>query len=110
MHIIKILLIVAIIILSVDFLRQNDWIVKQSYQIQYYRYQSVEIPMILLLLGGVFFGALMVSVPSFIKNFHLRRALRAERRRCSQMEKELNSLRNLPITDEKSIEQIGKNT
>ncbi|MEW6380684.1 MAG: lipopolysaccharide assembly protein LapA domain-containing protein [bacterium] len=110
MHIIKILLVVVIVIVSVDFVRQNDWIVRQGYQIQYYRYQTIEIPVILLLLGSLFFGALMVSIPSFVKNFNLKRTLKAERRRCAQMERELNSLRNLPLTDEKAIERIGKDT
>ncbi|MEW5803466.1 MAG: LapA family protein [bacterium] len=106
MTVIKTLLIMIIIVLSVDFVMQNRWIIEQGYEIQYHRYKTKEIPLVLLFLGNVLLGALLVSIPSFIKNFHLRRALRGEHKRIVQMEKELNSLRNLPITDEKAIERI----
>lgn len=100
MQIVKTLLIMAIIILSISFIMENKWIVEQSYEIQYYRYKTREIPLVLLFLGSIFFGALLVSIPAVIKNHRLKKALKTERKKIVQIEGELNLLRNLPISEE----------
>ena len=108
MKILKTLLILLIIILSVSFLFENKWIIEEEFQIQYYTYTSPPIPMVLLLLGTILLGALLIAIPSFMKGHKLKKILKAERKKIAQMEKELNSLRNLPITNEKNIEQMNK--
>ena len=108
MKILKTLLILLIIIISVSFLFENKWIVEQEYQIHYYTYTSPPIPMVLLLLGTILLGALLIAVPSFMKGHKLKKIVKMERKKIAQMEKELSSLRNLPITEEKNIEQINK--
>ena len=108
MKIIKTLLILLIIVISVSFLFENTWIVEQKYEIHYYTYTSPPIPMVLLLLGSILLGALLITIPSFMKGHKLKKIVKMERKKIAQMEKELSSLRNLPITEEKKIEQINK--
>jgi putative membrane protein len=108
MQIFKTLLVVIIIILTVSFVLENKWIVDQRYEIQYYTVKSPAIPLVLLFLANILFGALLMAVPSFIKNHHLKKALKGERKKIAQMEKELSSLRNLPITEEKHIEKVDE--
>ena len=108
MKILKTLLILLIIVITVSFIFENKWIVEEEFQIKYYTYTSPPIPMVLLLLGTILLGALLIAVPSFMKGHKLKKILKTERKKITQMEKELNSLRNLPITEEKNIEQINK--
>jgi putative membrane protein len=111
MNVIKTLLIMIIIVLCVDFIMQNSWLYEQGHEIRYHNvFKTGDIPIVLLFLGNILLGALLMSIPSFMKNFHLRRALKGERKKIAQMEKELNSLRNLPITDEKAIERVERDT
>ena len=108
MKIVKTLLILLIIIISVSFIFENKWIVEEEYEIRYYTYTSPPIPMVLLFLGNILLGALLIAVPSFMKGHRLKKVLKMERKKIAQMKEELSSLRNLPITQEKDIEQINK--
>ena len=110
MQVLKTLLIVFLIIFSISFVLKNDWIVKQKYEIEYYGYQSPPIPLVLLFLGNILLGALLMVIPTFLKNQRLRKIVKNERKKIAQMEKELRSLRNLPITEEKNIEQVSQKT
>lgn len=108
MHIIKSVLVVLIIIFTVSFILENTWIIKEQYQIEYYTLKSRPIPLVLLFFGNILLGALIVALPSFLKNLRLKRLLKLDQKKMHQMDKELSSLRNLPLTEDKEIEQLKK--
>ncbi len=110
MHILKTFVVLIIIVLSVTFIVQNAWILNPNpdYKIRYLNYTTPSMPPVVLFLFCILLGSLFIAGPSFIKNQQLKRLLRVEKKKIAQMEKELSSLRNLPITDERNIERINK--
>jgi putative membrane protein len=60
---------------------------------------SKPIPLYGLILGSVFGGGLMTALYLGLGNFRLRRTLRSVQRQNDSLQEELNSLRNLPITE-----------
>jgi uncharacterized integral membrane protein len=60
---------------------------------------SKPIPLYGLILGSVFGGGLLTALYLGLSNFRLRRTLRSAQRQNDSLQEELNSLRNLPITD-----------
>ena len=60
---------------------------------------SKPIPLYALILGSIFGGGLMTAIYLGVGNFRLRGSLRSLQRQNSGLQEELNSLRNLPITE-----------
>ena len=60
---------------------------------------SKPIPLYGLILGSIFGGGLMTAIYLGLGNFRLRSSLRSLQRENSGLQEELNSLRNLPITE-----------
>ena len=60
---------------------------------------SKPIPLYALILGSVFGGGLMTALYLGLGNFRLRGTLRSFQRQNDSLQEELNSLRNLPITE-----------
>ena len=60
---------------------------------------SKPIPLYGLILGSIFGGGLMTAIYLGLGNFRLRSSLRSLQRQNSGLQEELNSLRNLPITE-----------
>jgi uncharacterized integral membrane protein len=73
---------------------------------------SKPIPLYGLILGSIFGGGLMTAVYLGLGNFRLRKSLRSLKRQNSDLQEELNSLRNLPITEaevpaSRPVEMLG---
>ena len=62
-------------------------------------FRSMPIPLYGLMLGSIFGGGLLVALYIGLGNFRLRRKIRALRRENNGLQTELQSLRNLPITE-----------
>ena len=60
---------------------------------------SKPIPLYALILGSIFGGGLMTAIYLGVGNFRLRGSLRSLQRQNNGLQEELNSLRNLPITE-----------
>ncbi|WP_444994176.1 lipopolysaccharide assembly protein LapA domain-containing protein [Aliikangiella sp. IMCC44359] len=90
-----ILLAVIIVIISALFFSQNDSLVKINYFIGQIEWQLDRV-MMMSLLVGVVVGILSVIGSLFKAKFQLRQA----KSKILKQEKELNSLRALPVKDE----------
>jgi uncharacterized integral membrane protein len=61
--------------------------------------RSTPIPLYVLILGSLFLGVLVTAFYFGMGSFRSRRKLRSLRKQNYTLQEELNSLRNLPITD-----------
>lgn len=60
--------------------------------------EGVEVPVFILVFLAFFFGLLVASALSLAEKYRLKRVVRAGNRRINDLEDEIKSLRNLPIT------------
>lgn len=99
MQILKTILFILLVILVVIFVFQNQWIIEEKFSINYFLYNTPEIYLWIILLVDFFLGTLLCTCCYIIKHSKLKRLLYQNKKRITQMEKELVSLRNLPITE-----------
>lgn len=100
MQMLKMILFILLVILAVTFILQNQWIIKDSYTIRYFLYETRPISLYLILLIDFFFGIFLCACCYLVKHAQLKRIIHQHRKRIAQMEEELVSLRNLPITED----------
>lgn len=99
MQFLKMILFILLVVLVVTFVLQNQWIVNQQFSIGYGLWKTNEIRLFYMLLFMFFFGIFLSACCYIIKYNKLKRTLSQNKRKIAQMEKELVSLRNLPITE-----------
>ena len=99
MQILKIILFILLVIFVVIFVFQNQWIIQERFSIHYFIYNTPEIYLWIILLIDFFMGILLCTCCYIVKHSKLKRLLHQNKKRIAQMEKELVSLRNLPITE-----------
>lgn len=99
MQILKMILFILLVILVVTFVLQNQWIINESFSICYFLWESKPISLYIILLMDFFFGIFLCASCYLVKHSKLKRLLNQNRKRIAQMEEELVSLRNLPITE-----------
>ena len=99
MQMLKIVLFIVLVIFVVVFVFQNQWIIQEKFSIQYFFYNTSEIYLWIILLIDFFLGTLLCTSCYIVKHSKLKRLLNQNKKRITQMEKELISLRNLPITE-----------
>ncbi|MGA1843477.1 MAG: LapA family protein [bacterium] len=100
MQMLKMILFILLVILAVTFILQNQWIIQERYSIRYFLYETSPISLYLILLVDFFFGIFLCACCYLVKHAQLKRVLQQHRKRIAQMEEELVSLRNLPITED----------
>jgi hypothetical protein len=84
----------------VIFVLQNKWIIENEYSIRYFLYESPLMPLWGILLIDLFLGIFFGICYYFVNHAKLKRVLHQNRKKIEQMEKELVSLRNLPIIED----------
>ena len=99
MQFLKMILFILLVVLVVTFVLQNQWIVNQQFSIGYGLWKTNEIRLFYMLLFMFFFGIFLSACCYIIKYNKLKRLFSQNKRKIVQMEKELVSLRNLPITE-----------
>ena len=99
MQILKMILFILLVILVVTFVLQNQWIIQERFPIRYFLWESTPISLYIILLIDFFIGILLCVSCYIVKHSKLKRMLHQNKRRIAQMEEELVSLRNLPITE-----------
>jgi uncharacterized integral membrane protein len=108
------------VLLLVAFLFQNQdaFLDPTTFEFRLYgplHVSSKPIPLYGLLLGSIFGGGLMTTLYLGLGNFRLRRKLRSVKRQNDSLQEELNSLRNLPITEadvptSQPVETVGNDS
>ena len=74
--------------------------INEEYPIRYFLYETSPISLYVILLIDFFFGIFLCACCYLVKHSQLKRVLQQHRKRIAQMEEELVSLRNLPITED----------
>jgi len=110
MQILKLILFILLVILVVTFVLQNQWIIMQKFSVGYGLWETTEIRLFYMLLFMFFFGFFLSACCYVIKYNKLKRILSQNKRQIAQMEKELVSLRNLPITENEEEEKTSLET
>ena len=99
MQILKMILFILLVILMVTFVLQNQWIIQQRFSIRYFLWETAPISLYILFLIDFFLGILLCTSCYIVKHTKLKQLLSKNKKRIAQMEEELVSLRNLPITE-----------
>lgn len=105
MRYIKVLLLIALFVISILFFSQNNEILAQSLvlrlDIPYIaELRSVPLPFYFLVLGGFVVGAVLTLLYFLAEKIKAAKQLRECRTRMASLEQELNSLRNMPLNEE----------
>ena len=104
MSYIKALIVSAVVALAIIFMIQNIEALNHPLAIRlnllFVKFESTPYATYLIIMLAFFTGLLAASLLGFSERFRLRRLLRAKAKEVSTLEKEINSLRNLPLTDE----------
>ena len=94
----KLIIILAVIILAVSFIRENPWL-NEAIELRYFGYRSIPFPLSVIILGSMLLGAIIVSASMLINQLKLKKKMREQGKKLRQLEAELHSLRNLPLME-----------
>lgn len=104
MRYIKFLLLIAAFVVSMLFFVQNTQTLGQGVSllldVKYATYQSMELPLYLVILFAFGIGALLAMVFFLGDKVRMASQLRSCKSRMNGLERELNSLRNMPLEEE----------
>jgi putative membrane protein len=94
----------ALFLIAVTFIIQNypDFSKELTIKLNLYvaSFETAAIQAWVLFLIAFFVGIVLASIVGFVERQHLKREIRAGRKEISRLKEELNSLRNLPITEQ----------
>ncbi len=109
MQAIKMLFFIIIFVVIVGFITQNQWMLDPGHFVQFtfYDYRTVPIPIPMAMAVCVLAGAVTIFLSMFMTQLRLKGKVKELRRTIQLMEREINELRNLPITEIE--EDIGEN-
>lgn len=96
MRLIKNIFTALLFLLAITFSLKNNENVSLYY---YFQIGPVDMPLYLLVFMSVFFGILIGGVDSLVQRTKSNLAIRRMRKELESKERELTSLRNLPITE-----------
>ena len=101
---VKVVVALLVVVLLIAFLFQNYNAFLATTTLEFrlpgiLHFSSMPIPLYGLILFSILGGGLVTALYLGLGNFRLRSALRSVRRQNSSLQEELNSLRNLPITE-----------
>jgi len=96
MRLLKNIFTALIFLLAITFSLKNNGNVSLYY---YFQVGPVEMPLYLLVFLSVFFGMLIGGVEGLVQRTKSNLAIRRLRKELENKERELTSLRNLPITE-----------
>jgi uncharacterized integral membrane protein len=96
MKLLKNIFTALIFLLAITFSLKNNENVSLYY---YFQIGPVDLPLYLLVFISVFFGMLIGGVDSLVQRTKSSLAIRRLRKELESKERELTSLRNLPITE-----------
>ncbi len=94
----KLIIVLAIVILAISFIKYNPWL-NQANPIRFLGYRTIPIPLSVVIPVAVLLGAIIASGSMFISQLGLKKQLRLQVKKTSQLEAELHSLRNLPLME-----------
>jgi putative membrane protein len=104
MKYLKVIGLALFFFISMVFFIQNTPVLSEEVQLSLelfdYKWTSIPIPYYVLILGLFFIGALLATLYFLAEKFRLSGMLKRCHSRVQSLEKELNSLRNMPLEDQ----------
>lgn len=102
MRFVKVLILVLVFFISMMFFVQNNAVLSQTVTLKLdlffdTAWSSIELPFYFMVLCAFLLGALLTMLLLMISRMRAGAALRRANKRIRVLEKELNSLRNLPL-------------
>lgn len=113
MRFVKVLVLVLVFFISMMFFVQNNAVLSQTVTLKLdlffdTAWSSIELPFYFMVLCAFLLGALLTMLLLMISRMRAGAALRRANKRIRVLEKELNSLRNLPLeTARKAPEPVA---
>lgn len=105
MKFIKFIIIALLFLIAISFAMKNSGNVVLTY---YFTDQQLEIPLFILLFACVIFGILIGGLEGLYERMRSGNVIRKLKKEITAKDKELTSLRNLPLTESKAItEEVG---
>lgn len=102
MNYIKAILVAALVALAIIFMIQNIEALSHPLTIRlnlfFFQFESTPYATYLIIMLAFFVGVLATSLLGMVERFRLRRTIKAKDGEIASLNRELNSLRNLPIT------------
>ncbi|MGA1871153.1 MAG: hypothetical protein ACMUJM_21690 [bacterium] len=97
----------TLLFISMYFLFQNRWIYEKGYPIIFYKSKSriigfEEVKLAIQFVFMFFLGAFLTAFCYIFKTSKFKKQLKQNQKTITQMEDELKSLRNLPLTENQS--------
>jgi len=106
MKYIRVIVYAAIFVLAIVFIQQNIQDFSQGIHIRlnlyYISFESIAIPVYILLLISFMVGVLIASTYGLLDRFRMKRSLRREKKTNDRLKKELESLRSESSSEEGS--------
>ena len=103
MQYLKLMLIVAVVIVTSLFLVQNlgqlDRPLSLGLDLFFKKLEFRPVPIFALVIGGFVFGMLLACAVGLLERLRLTRTLRRQRKTITALEWEVRSLRNLPLAE-----------
>lgn len=104
MSYLKAIISAAVVALAIIFMIQNIGPLSQPLSIRlslmFIKFESTPYPVYLIILLAFFVGLLLASVLGLADRYRMRKLLAAGRKEVDTLNRELDSLRNLPITSQ----------
>jgi len=105
MNYVKVILVSAAVALAVIFMIQNIEPLSAPLSIRlnlfFVNFESTPYPTYLIIMLAFFIGLLGASLVGIVERMRLRREIKHKQKEIDRQSAEVNSLRNLPLTDEK---------
>ncbi|MCF8032713.1 MAG: LapA family protein [Desulfarculaceae bacterium] len=104
---IKVIILSAVVALAIIFMIQNITPLSHPLGIRlnlfFVKWESTPYPTYLVILLAFFVGLLATSLVGISERWRLRRQVKAQVKKTEELRRELNSLRNLPVTGEPMV-------
>ena len=98
----KMVLIVIVFLIAITFATKNQ----ETISLRYYFFDgSLTMPLFLLIFLALLTGILLAGCAGVFAGFKLKYEIRRHKKMIFELEKELSSLRNLPITEPEDPEE-----
>ena len=108
---IKVIILSAVVALAIIFMIQNITPLSHPLGIRlnllFVKWESTPYPTYLIILLAFFVGLLAASLVGISERWRLRRQVKAQVKKTEELRRELNSLRNLPVTGESVMAGSG---
>jgi lipopolysaccharide assembly protein A len=105
MRLLKTIFMTLLFILAITFAMKNQETVSLRY---YFTTELWTVPLFILVFVSVLVGILIAGMGSFFSGVKLKQEIRRKQKTILELQKELNSLRNLPLTESKRSDEFGE--